>query len=92
MAFCVLKNQNNEKVFNEIESKITQYAIPKTFKKIDEKKDQILIINNNNNKNYCYKNNFEKLLIKIKDNNNKGITVQFNYIFIFIIFILIFIN
>jgi hypothetical protein len=39
MAFCVLKNQNNEKVFNEIESKITQYAIPKTFAKIDEKKD-----------------------------------------------------
>ena len=39
MAFCVLKNQNNEKVFNEIESKISQYAIPKTFAKIDEKKD-----------------------------------------------------
>ncbi len=35
MAFCVLKNQNNEKVFNEIESKIAQYAIPKTFAKID---------------------------------------------------------
>ena len=39
MSFCVLKNKNNEKVFNEIESKISQYAIAKTFTKIDEKKD-----------------------------------------------------
>ena len=39
MGFCVLKNQGNEKVFNEIESKIAQYAIDKQFTKIEEKKD-----------------------------------------------------
>ena len=39
MGFCVLKNQCNEKVFNEIESKIAQYAIDKHFNKIEEKKN-----------------------------------------------------
>lgn len=39
MGFCVLKNQCNEKVFNEIESKIAQYAIDKHINKIEEKKD-----------------------------------------------------
>ena len=36
MGFCIIKNQSNEKVFNEIESKISQYAIEKNFSKIDE--------------------------------------------------------
>ena len=36
MSFCIIKNQNNEKVFNEIESKLSQYAIDKTISKNDE--------------------------------------------------------
>ena len=36
MCFCIIKNQNNEKVFNEIESKLSQYAIDKKLTKIDE--------------------------------------------------------
>ena len=36
-GFSIIKNQSNEKVFNEIESKISQYAIDKNFTKIEEK-------------------------------------------------------
>ena len=36
-GFSVIKNQSNEKVFNEIESKISQYAIDKNLTKIEEK-------------------------------------------------------
>ena len=37
MGFCIVKNICNEKVFDEIESKISQYAVDKHFSKIDEK-------------------------------------------------------
>ena len=36
MGFCIVKNQSNEKVFTEIETKISQYAINKDLVK-DEK-------------------------------------------------------
>ena len=37
LSFSVIKNQSNEKVFNEIESTISQYAINKNFARIEEK-------------------------------------------------------
>ena len=38
MAFCIIKNQSNEKVFDDIELKISQYAIANNFPRIDDKK------------------------------------------------------
>ena len=38
MAFTIIKNQSNEKVFDEIESKISQYAIANNFPEINLKK------------------------------------------------------
>ena len=33
MGFCIVKNQSNEKVFNEIETKLSQYAISNNLEK-----------------------------------------------------------
>ena len=33
MGFCIVKNQNNEKVFTEIETKLSQYAISNNLEK-----------------------------------------------------------
>ena len=38
MAFTIIKNQSNEKVFDEIESKISQYAMSDNFREINLKK------------------------------------------------------
>ena len=40
MCFCIIKNQNNEKVFNEIELKLSQYAIDKKLSKIDDENNK----------------------------------------------------
>ena len=41
LGFSIIKNQSNEKVFDEIISKISQYAIDKYFPKIEENNKKI---------------------------------------------------